>query len=266
MQRRAMSFMSWNYELTQKLYPSTAAGFLNRIDGRTNLNPPVVSNKIKDLEKDEGADPNSPSTLARAREMTAGQPPSHMKYLSPAFGYSCQWTSEYGSSDDLDAILRQADKFLNPSWSNGGLYYPRQDKGWDEQGNFTAVDAYTGNAGIAYARLNVKNGQKKMWDHPWTREEVNSKPFVEGVSLSQAIDCLRGTWDEREQAMVLTLRTWNGTSKDIDLKAQNLPPGQYGVYVNGELLQSTEVTKLTDAIPVSFIVGGEEVDIVLVRL
>lgn len=256
--------MPWNYELTQTLYPSTAAGFLQRMGDRTNLNAPVVAHKARELAKDEDSEANSPSVLKRARELTAGQPRSHMRYLSPAFGYACQWTSEYGSTEDLDAILRHADRFLNPSWTKGGFYYPRCDEGWDEDGNFTAVDGYTGNAGIAYARLNVKNGQKKMWDHPWTRAEVNSKPFVEGISLGQDVDCLRGMWDEKQKAMVITLRTWNGASKEVKLVIRNLPIGRYGVYVNGELHRDADVAKPTDALSVGITVGEAEVDVIFI--
>lgn len=34
---------------------------------------------------------------------------------------------------------------------------------------------------ILYARLDVKDRQKIMWDHPWTPEEVNGRPWIGAV-------------------------------------------------------------------------------------
>ncbi|KAJ7605056.1 hypothetical protein DFH06DRAFT_1275649 [Mycena polygramma] len=63
---------------------------------------------------------------------------------------------------------------------------PRYDETEDAAGNWTRMDPYTGNAAIGYARLNVYDGQKKMWEAPWTRERF-------------------------ADAMVLTVRTWDGS-------------------------------------------------------
>jgi hypothetical protein len=65
-------------------------------------------------------------------------------------------------STDLDGLLLHADTCLNTSWSKGGLYYAPCDTGWDKDGNYTYVEPYTENAAVGYARLNMKDGQKKM--------------------------------------------------------------------------------------------------------
>jgi hypothetical protein len=260
-----MAFMPWNYSQVQSMYPSTGVGFLEQIGDRTNLRPPVLANAIKKIIATEGGLPDSPSVLERARTSTKNEQPSKKPYLSPAFGHVAQWLSEVATPTDLGALLRHADTYLNPSWSKGGLYYARCDSGWDKNGNYTYVEPYTGNSAIGYARLNVKDGQKKMWDSPWTAADVENRPWIDGVQLEQNVDCLRGRWDEEEQAMVATFRTWNGERVTITPVARKLPFGTYGVYVNGELERVAVIKSGSEDFGLNLIVGAEEVDLVLLR-
>jgi Linalool dehydratase/isomerase len=260
---RTMAFMPWNYDKIQSMYPSTGNGYLQKIDGRINLLSPAVTTALREIIAKEGGDYNDPDIIERARKMTAGAPPSKKPYMSPTFGYISQWLSEVAGPEDLDLLLSHADKFMSPSWSNGGLYYARCNEDWDKDGNYKHVDPYTGNGGIGYARLNVKDGQKKMWDMPWTKEEVEERPWIDEVSLEQDVDCLRGTWIAEENAMVATFRTWNGNSVAIKPVVKMLPIGTYGVYVNGELKFMGTVAGPSDGITVDLEVGSEEVDLVL---
>ncbi|KAJ5555594.1 hypothetical protein N7535_008029 [Penicillium sp. DV-2018c] len=260
-----MAFMPWNYDLIQSLYPSAGYGFLYQIDDRININPPPVANEIRRIVKTENADPNSPSVLSRARETTKGASYRRFPYLSPAFGYIAQWLSEIAGPEELGKLLRHADTYLTPSWSNGGLYYKRCDKGWDDDGNYVYVDPYTSNAALAYARLNVKNGQKQMWDHPWSGEEVRSRPWIDGISFEQGIDCLRGEWSEEHGAMVASFRTWDGRRVVCQPAILNLPFGQYGVYVNRRLEYVATVDETNSVVTVDLEVGTEDVDLVIVR-
>jgi hypothetical protein len=258
-----MAFMPWNYDKIQSMYPSTGNGYLQKIDGRINVLSPVVTIALREIIAKEGGDYNDINIIARARKMTAGAPPSKKPYMSPTFGYISQWLSEVAGPKDLGLLLSHADKFMSPSWSNGGLYYARSNEGWDKDGNYKHVDPYTGNSGIGYARLNVKDGQKKMWDMPWTKDEVEERPWIDEVSLEQDVDCLRGAWIAEENAMVATFRTWNGNSVAIKPVVKMLPIGTYGVYVNGELKFMGTVAGPSDGIAVDLEVGNEEVDLVL---
>jgi len=125
-----------------------------------------------------------------------------------------------------------------------------------------AVEPHSGNSGIGYARLNVENGQKMMWEKPWTREVLASRPWVDGVGLADGIDFLRGIWDEKVQAMIVTVKRWQGDSQTISMKIRNLPRAQWAVYVNGSLRETREMPKGGD-IAVSGEVGVDEVDIVV---
>jgi hypothetical protein len=104
-----------------------------------------------------------------------------------------------------------------------------------------------------------------MWDHPWTKEQVMRKPYIDGLTLASDIDCLRAVWDERERAMVVTLRTWDVSTKSVQLLLHNLPTGRYGLYVNGDLRESAESTASSIPLTVKLGVDGDGVDLVVVH-
>ncbi|KAJ4291739.1 hypothetical protein N0V90_009634 [Kalmusia sp. IMI 367209] len=260
----AMAFMSWNHDVVKSLYPATGHGYLQRHGDRLNLNPQTLANKIRDLVQSEGADPDSPATLEQAKQLVTGKPQVTKPYMSPTFGYIAQWLSEVENGDDLAALLRHADAYLRPTWEKGGLYYERCEQGWDREGNFTFGDAYTGNAAIGYARLNIKDGQKKMWEAPWTKENVESRPWIGGFGLGNGVDCLRGIWDEVERAMVVSLRTWDGRKQHVEMSVNALPSGTWGVYVDSELVRIVEVKPEAKVVSLEIEVSGEPVDVVVI--
>lgn len=134
-------------------------------------------------------------------------------YNSPTFGYVVQWVSEVGNKAALEGLLTHADKYMNPTWRNGGLFYPRNDQETDKDGHLTTVDPFTGNCAIGYARLNILDGRRKMWLEPRTPEQVASAPFVDCVDLSSGVDFLRGAWDEVQKALIVTMRSWDSEKK-----------------------------------------------------
>ncbi|MCJ1478617.1 hypothetical protein MMC13_007298 [Lambiella insularis] len=251
----AMAFMPWNYEKTQPLYPSIADGYLEKVESRTNIRPPSVALVTRKLAAEKGGRHDDPSIVEQAREAAKGKKPSNNRYLLPTFGKVALWMSEYGEPSDLEA-----------AFSTSGLFYERSDTSWDDDGNYTYVEPFTGNAGIAYARLNVKNGQKKMWDKPWTKADLERRPYIDDVYLAQGIDCLRGDWDEKRRAMVATFRSWDGSAKSIKPSVKNLRSGTYGVYVDGRLRNVETVRSPTDIVVGNLEVGGEEVDLVVLRI
>ena len=127
------------------------------------------------------------------------------------FGYATMWTSEVGDPAMLHGLLEHADAYLEPSWAQGGLYYPRNDTREDDNGNWMHTDPFTGNSGIGYARLNVPDGQKKMWEEAWTPEKVQRSVAVGDVGLDENVDFLRCQRLEQGEAgfdgLVMTTRT-----------------------------------------------------------
>ena len=263
--RRAAAFMPWNYDYTTSQYPSAADGFLEKIGDRTNLRPPVLAHAIRAIVKEEGGRHDDPSVIARAQDRVKGKKLTSKRFGAPTFGHVALWISEYGSPSDLESLLRHADTYMNPSWSEGGLYYRRSDTSWAEDGAYTFVEPMTSNACIAYSRLNVQHGQKKMWDEPWTKQQVEARPYIDDVYFDQGVDCLRGSWDEENRAMIATFRSWNGTSTSIKPKIRNLPKGRYGVYVDRQLMKTSTIHGSGGGFEVNLDVAGDDVDLVILR-
>lgn len=227
----ASTFMnSWNSEFIHRVFPKLVKGHLTRYpDGRVNLNGGLVAKHIREASEADGADETcltaTPETFAQAckkvqKDMANQKIQTPMGDLAAStdFGYTMQWISEVApppSSPEGDlaaGLLKHADAYLNPTWENGGLFYPRKDGPLDDQdGNWVAMDPYTGNAAVAYGRLNVRDGQKKMWEKPWTREGHHaSYPVIEGLDLASGVDFLRGEWNDDAGALAVTMKTWNG--------------------------------------------------------
>ncbi|PGH09437.1 hypothetical protein GX51_00542 [Blastomyces parvus] len=130
----------------------------------------------------------------------------------------------------------------------GGLYYPRHDTVINEVGEWTFLDPFSGNAAIGYARLNVEDGQRKMWEAPWTREVLAGRPWVNGLDLGHGVDCLRGSWADEDVvagagagAIIVTLRNWEGKENTVEFVVRNLPKANWGVYERGCLVEEREV-------------------------
>ncbi|KAI9729547.1 MAG: hypothetical protein M1834_006743 [Cirrosporium novae-zelandiae] len=260
---------SWNSSAVYSAYESQALGFLTTIsnNNETILNSPVVASHLKKLIDNENADPSSPSTLAHARDLSRSDPKTKSRfYKKPILGYVVQWLSEVGKQQELDSLLHHADTHQHPSWENGGLYYPRNDGG-DEIDMWTHMDPFSGNAGIGYARLNVKDGQKVMWEHPRTREELAGEPWIDGSEgLGSGVDFLRGVWDQGRRAMVLSMRTWDQRVVAMDLVFRGLEGGVWGVYVDGLLVQREVVGGGKGDVKVTASVGFEGVDVVVMKV
>jgi hypothetical protein len=258
---------SWNSETTHQMLKPLSIGFLTRTaDNRINLNQPQLAQVIRGLVFNEQVDPDAPETLARAHEILAKEKPQPgLPYSKPTFGYVADWLSEVSNQSDLDALLRHADQYLNPTWANGGLYYPRCDTVADADGNWTHMDPFTGNAAIGYARLNVPDGQKTMWEHPWTGQELGKAPWIDNIGLEAGVDTLRGGWDKERKVMMATWRTWDGRVVEARPVVKNLEAGVYGVYANGNLVERKEVGNVKNEIAVDLEVGGDEVDLVVLK-
>jgi hypothetical protein len=279
---------AWNHDLVTSLYPKQIPGFVTNINGRVRLQPPIVANHYRKLTA------QSPSTsdaenlsqaIALAKADIAAKPAPPFPYTKPSFGYVTQWLSELGQTDLLDGLLAYADAELEPTWENGGLYYPRNDNPFVFTGNedpegvkWTHVSPFCGNAAIGYSRLNVKDGQRTMYDQPWTRESLARTPYVDGLDFASpehGVSVLRGLWDAENQALVLTVKGWDFEGRlcppekvTIEPVAKQLPEGTWAVYLNGKLAHTAQLKGAAgEALPVKAQVRrGEEVDVVFMKV
>lgn len=145
-------------------------------------------------------------------------------FTQPDFGFAAIWLSELGETALLDGLLKHADSYMSPSWVKGGLYYPRHDEMQDEAGNITLVDPLTGNALLAYARLNVKDGLNKLYQHPWTKTHFQ-QPQLVGDNLD-LLNVLQACYDEPSRTLLLTLKSATSAAVNICLRITNLSPSK----------------------------------------
>lgn len=105
------------------------------------------------------------------------------------FGWVAAWASEMGDEATLRGLLEHADRFMSPAWSDGGLYYPRNDTPADERGNRVEIEPMTGNVLLGYARLNVPDGLWGLYNEPWDRARFEQPALTavdRDVEVSQA--------------------------------------------------------------------------------
>lgn len=256
---------AWNSDFVHSMYEKQSLGFLVEVDGKTRLQPTCIAKTFRKLVHEHDRDPKDRKTLDEARSRWKNRKPTApfetLNWLA--------WTmmlSELGREKELNDLFDQADEFCNPTWVNGGLYYPRNDVLFDSEYNLTHVEPHSGNSGIGYARLNVKNGQKIMWEKPWTRETLSSRPWVDGAGYADDVDFLRGVWDSDHMAMIITLRRWCEDCKPVTLHIQNLEAGNWVLYVNGKPKDIYNVSSNGGSVKFDEAVGRDETDVVLQRI
>ena len=141
-------------------------------------------------------------------------------YRSPAFGYAALWLSELGDRERLTALLAHADRFMRPTVEAGGLFYPREDRSADAAGRMTYMDPLTGNALIAYARINVADGMRAMYERPWSSRPIGPAIVsVSGAALRRAVHRDEG------RSMEFDLVADIATRSSISIGFGTLPPG-----------------------------------------
>jgi hypothetical protein len=256
---------SWNSEFVYSKYDQQALGFITNIDGEISLRPEPVARAIRKLVIDDGASATSSETLQEAVRIAAESPPSKFPFLAPIYGYVTEWLSELGKTAELEALIKYADENLNATWENGGYFYRRSDGQTSQTGDWTHMDPFSGNAGIPYSRLNIKDGQKIMWEEPWGSDTLAKRPWVDGVDLGSGVDLLRGVWDDEKELLLATARTWDGRKVILYFVARNLPIGNWGGFVNGVCKERKEIVN-GGSFELSAEVAGEDVDVVFCRL
>ncbi|WP_290051916.1 hypothetical protein [Amycolatopsis solani] len=122
-------------------------------------------------------------------------------------GWLAAWASEMGDREVADGILGHADTYLNPQWENGGLYYPRRDETYDEAGHFVSVIPTVSNATFPYARLNVADGLRTLFERPWTDRE-RSRPAL--TEVGREVDVRRAWYHEDTRCLQLSVSPMHG--------------------------------------------------------
>jgi hypothetical protein len=67
---------------------------------------------------------------------------------------------------------------------------------------------------------------------PWMKETLADCPYVDGLDLSQGVDCLRGVWDQDHNALIPTVCEFAGKGSKIAFDIKNFPSGCWKVYTS----------------------------------
>jgi hypothetical protein len=135
------------------------------------------------------------------------------------FGWVAAWASEMDDTQTLNELLAHADRYMAPTWRDGGLFYPRNDTPSDTLGNRTEVEPLTGNVLLGYARLNVPDGLWKLYNEPWGREHWTEPAIGE---VSRDIDVAEAVYDRDSRTLRFTVRRNPDVAGDAILALQNV--------------------------------------------
>jgi hypothetical protein len=90
--------------------------------------------------------------------------------------------AEMGDEETKAGLLAHADHTMNPTWKDGGLFYPR----CDDLNTESYVTCVTGNALIGATRLVTKNGLSDLFNRPWGTKELGA-PTISGIPFPDAL-------------------------------------------------------------------------------
>lgn len=158
------------------------------------------------------------------------------------FGWAAVCAAEVGDQAVLDGLLGYADQYLNPKWADGGYYYARRDELFDASGRFACMDPHTGNALLGYARLNVPDGLRKLYDGPLDPEH-HQQPALD--DLPEAVDVTYARYDRA--SLQLNLRVEGNPGPDGRYVISNVwQRGNWQLRLDDELVASGNDQNVTD--------------------
>ena len=140
------------------------------------------------------------------------------------FGWAAAAASELGDESTLSGLLAHADRYMKPEWRDGGLYYPRCDLRYDEDGILRLVEPITTNALLPYARLNVTNGLREFYNRPWERDHFE-EPMITEVSSN--VDVLEARYDAEKRNLYFTLAARADRAGEAELRIENVDGPQH---------------------------------------
>lgn len=135
-------------------------------------------------------------------------------------GWAAVCASELGDCETRDRLLAYADARLHRDWERGGLFYRRHDTRYAADGYLSAMDPHTGNALLGYARLNVTDGLRKLYEGAWTPER-KAMPAI--VAIDGAADFERAEYDPTRHMLHWIAHPVDGRSPTATFTIGRLP-------------------------------------------
>jgi hypothetical protein len=147
-------------------------------------------------------------------------------------GWAAACASEVGDADTLRRLLAYADRFLNPVWQDGAYFYQRRDGWFDQDGRLSAMDPHTGNALLAYARLNVPDGLRKLYAKPWDDAHFREPALVD---MSDDIDVYGARYYAEDASLWLNLSRSGNNGRAPNISIGNVwGRGDWTLQLDGE--------------------------------
>jgi hypothetical protein len=166
--------------------------------------------------------------------MAKGEQPPKPRAEVDGFSQGCTAVAFAEMGDErLSGLLDHADKYLSPRWENGGYFYPRNIKQYDDAGNPIAVGSAITQY-YAFGRLCPTSGMKTLYENGWTKEHF-AQPKL--TAVSDAMDLTRATFLTDRNSLVLSMQPYRGSgARDAELTIGNAARnGDWTLYKDGQV-------------------------------
>ncbi|MBJ89735.1 MAG: hypothetical protein CMO98_07730 [Woeseia sp.] len=172
-------------------------------------------------------------------QMLEGEPGENMGWTASFdFGWLAVLAAEVGDAATVNLMLEYADQYFNPTWLDGGYYYPhtsdyKENFRRDDEGKIGNISPVTGNYLVGFARLMPKDGMWSLYNR--TRDnEFFAQPYVDGVDYSQAT-VSQAYYDSGEDALIVTIVPSESASNAVTFAVNQLEFGtRYQIFRDGE--------------------------------
>jgi hypothetical protein len=155
--------------------------------------------------------------------------------LSIAYGQVAFMAAEMGDEQARRDMLEYAERNFHPVWEHGAYYYPRSDDYQrDSAGNSHGVASWTGNVLLALARLDTGSGFLRLYQHPWTRADLDAPQITDVDDL--LVNVSQAWYDAGKRALIVTLKPGPVKAQRVSFTVRGLKPDMiYTVVKDGRV-------------------------------
>jgi hypothetical protein len=162
-----------------------------------------------------------------------------------------------GDTETLRGLLAHADRYMAPTWLDGGLYYPRNDMVENAEGVRTLVEPMSGNVLLGYARLNIPDGLWHLYNEPWKPAHFE-EPAI--VAVGSDVDTSRAIFDSQNNRLNFAVERRRNVSGDGIVRiARALTRGPWSLAADGAVFARGSAASVQIAGSVRVEIDGADV-------